>query len=411
MRNRLIAVLSTLVVAAASLGLAQELTVWVRSTALEPAFEAYNQQMASEGRDVRVRFNLIDPEDFPARFTTALAAGVAPDVVSIDLVLVPYYNSIGAFLDVTDQLAALPYASTLNEAMLRLGTWDERVFALPFAADVSALIFNRDMFRDAGLDPDAPPRTWGELVEHARQLTSDGTFGYGFSGGSAGGLMFTMMPYAWAAGGEWVSADGTRAALSHPITVEAVQMFTDLIHVHGATPPGVATYTYADFQDGFKQGRIAMITTGNFVVSDLNTNFPDIDFGVAPIPGRELGEISAFIGGDLIAIPQMSRYPEAAWDFVQFLLSEAVQVEVFARSGIIPVRSDLIDNPYFQAEPRYLVFGEAAQHGNVPFTTVYNELYNPFLTGMQDAFRQVKPVEQALADAERAMQIVLDRGP
>jgi len=72
MRNRLIAVLATLVVSAASLGIAQELTVWVRSTALEPAFEAYNEQMASEGKDVRVRFNLIDPEDFPARFTTAL---------------------------------------------------------------------------------------------------------------------------------------------------------------------------------------------------------------------------------------------------------------------------------------------------------------------------------------------------
>jgi multiple sugar transport system substrate-binding protein len=154
-----------------------------------------------------------------------------------------------------------------------------------------------------------------------------------------------------------------------------------------------------------------MMTTGNFVVSDLNANFPDIDYGVAPIPGRAAGDISAFIGGDLIAIPQMSRYPDAAWEFVQYLLSDAVQVEVFARSGIIPVRSDLIDNPYFEAEPRYLVFGEAAQHGHVPFTTVYNELYSPFLAGMQDAFRRVKPVGQALEDAERAMQIVLDRGP
>jgi multiple sugar transport system substrate-binding protein len=408
MRTKL-AVVALVMLLAGAIGFAQELTVWVRSTALEPAFEAYNQQMEAEGRDIRVRFNLIDPEDFAARFTTALAAGAAPDVVSIDLVLVPYYNSIGAFLDVTDQLADLAYADALNRAMLRLGTWDERVYALPFAADVSALIFNRDMFEAAGLDPDAPPSTWAELVEHARQLTRDGVYGYGFSGGSAGGLMFTMMPYAWASGGTWVSEDGTTAALDHPTTVEAVQMFTDMIHEYGTTPPGVATYTYADFQDGFKQGRIAMITTGNFVVSDLNNNFPDIDFGVAPIPGKNPGEISAFIGGDLIAIPQTSRYPEAAWEFVQYLLSDAVQVDVFARSGIIPVRSDLVDNEFFRAEPRYLVFGEAAQHGHVPFTTVYNELYRPFLEGMQDAFRQAKPVEQALLDASEAMQVVLDR--
>jgi multiple sugar transport system substrate-binding protein len=410
-RLSLSSAIALVVLLGTGVGLSQELTVWVRSTALESAFEAYNTQMEAEGRDVRVRFNLIDPEDFPARFTTALAAGMAPDVVSIDLVLVPYYNSIGAFLDLTDRFEALDYADTINSAMLRLGTWDERVYALPFAADVSALIYNRAMFEAAGIDPDSPPRTWAELVDYAQLLTGDGVYGYGFSGGSAGGLMFTMMPYAWAAGGRWVSEDGTTAELDDPVTVEAVQMFTDMIHEHDVTPPGVATYTYADFQDGFKQNRIAMITTGNFVVSDLTRNFPDIDFGVAPIVGKEAGQISGFIGGDLIAIPEMSRYPEEAWEFVQFLLSPDVQVEIFASSGIIPVRSDLHDNVYFQEEPRYLVFAESSRAGYVPFTTVYNELYRPFLEGMQDAFRQAKPVEAALDDAAREMQIILDRGP
>lgn len=390
---------------------AQELSVWVRSTALEPAFEAYNQRMQEEGRDVRVNFTLIDPEDFPARFTTALAAGAAPDVVSIDLVLVPYYNSIGAFMDLTERFESLEYGDTLNEAMLRLGRWNDRVYAVPFAADVSGLIYNRDMFEAAGLDPDQPPQSWDELVEFAKLLTSDETYGYGFSGGSAGGLMFTMMPYAWASGGSWVSEDGRTAELDHPVTVEAVQMFTDMIHEHEVTPPGTPTYTYSDFQDGFKQGRIAMITTGNFVVSDLTRNYPDINFGVAPIPGKNEGEISAFIGGDLIAIPHSSRYPDAAWEFIQFLHSPEVQVEVFARSGIIPVRSDLHDNPYFQEEPRYQVFAEASQHGHVPFTTVYNELYDPFLEGMQNAFRQTKPVEEALEDASERMQTILDRAP
>lgn len=413
-RKSFTGLLASLTLILASFGFSQEITelsVWVRSTALEPAFEAYNEQMEAEGRDIRVVFNLIDPEDFPARFTTALAAGVAPDVVSIDLVLVPYYNSIGAFADLTDQLAELEYADYLNRAMLHLGTWDERVHALPFAADVSALVYNRAKFEEAGLDPDSPPRSWAELIEYAQQLTGDGVFGYAFSGGSAGGLMFTMMPYAWASGGEWVSEDGSEARLEHDITVEAVQMFTNMIHEYEVTPSGVSTYSYTDFQDAFKQGRVAMMTTGNFVVSDLTRNFPDIDFGVAPIPGKEEGEISAFIGGDLIAIPEQSRYPEEAWEFVQFLLSPAVQVEVFASAGIIPVRSDLHDNEYFQEEPRYMVFAEASEAGHVPFTTVYNELYSPFLSGMQNAFRQVQPVEEALRQASEEMQQILDRGP
>ncbi|MDZ7802333.1 MAG: ABC transporter substrate-binding protein [Trueperaceae bacterium] len=400
---------STLFAIALTFAQAQELDVWVRSPALEPAFEAFNERMEEQGRDLRVNFSLIDPDDFPARFTTALAGGAAPDVVSIDLVLVPYYNSIGAFTELTENIESLEYSDTLNEAMLRLGTWNDELYAVPFAADVSALIYNRTMFEEAGLDPDDPPSTWGELVEAAEVLTGDGVYGYGFSGGNASGLMFTMMPYAWASGGRWVSDDGTMAELDHPVTVEAVEMFTNMINEYEVTPPGTATYSYSDFQDGFKQNRIAMISTGNFVVSDLTRNHPDIDFGVAPIPGREEGEISAFIGGDLIAVPDDSEHKDAAWEFIEFLLSPEVQVEVFARSGIIPVRSDLHDNEYFREEPRYLTFAEASRHGRVPFTTVYNELYDPFLEGLQKAFRETVPVEAALQEANQQMQEILDR--
>jgi multiple sugar transport system substrate-binding protein len=285
------------------------------------------------------------------------------------------------------------------------------VYALPFSADDSALIYNRTLFAEAGLDPDAPPTTWEDLVEYARILTDPeaGVYGYGFSGGSAGGLMFTMMPYAWANGGLWLSEDGTEARLDDPRTVEAVQMFTDMIN-EGLVPPGTPTYTYDDFQNGFKQGQIAMITTGNFVVADLVRNFPDIDFGVGLIPGQDGETFSSFIGGDLIAIPATSRYPDEAWDFIEFLLSEEVQVEVYAQNGIIPVRRDLHDNPYFEEEPRYKVFADALDQGYVPFTVVYNELYNPFLVGMQNAFLGNMSVEEALAQATEEMQIVIDRG-
>ena len=386
------------------------ITVWTRSETILSAFEAYNEALAEAGSNVRVDYTRVLPEEFPAKFTAALSAGEAPDVVSIDLILVPYYNSIGAFLDLTDRLADYEYKDELNQAMLNLGTWDGKVYALPFSADDSALIYNRTLFEEAGLDPDKPPTTWAELVEYARTLTDPekGVYGYGFSGGSAGGLMFTMMPYAWANGGLWLSEDGMTAAVNDPRTVEAVQMFVDMIN-EGLVPPGTPTYTYDDFQNGFKQGQIAMITTGNFVVSDLVRNFPDIDFGVALIPGQDGESFSSFIGGDLIAIPATSRYPDEAWEFIKFLLSEDVQIEVYAKNGIIPVRRDLHENEYFEAEPRYKVFAQALEVGYVPFTVVYNELYNPFLAGMQNAFLGNMSVEEALTQAAAEMQIVIDR--
>jgi multiple sugar transport system substrate-binding protein len=382
--------------------------LWTRTTSLFPAIDAFNAEMEAEGQDLRIEYTFVENADFPTKFTTALAAGEAPDVVSIDLVLVPYYNSIGAFMDLTDKYEALEYKDTLNPAMLNLGTADGHVYALPFGADVSALIYNRALFETAGLDPDAPPTTWAELRADAEALTTGDVYGYGFSGGSPGGLMFTMMPYAWANGGQWLNEDGTTAELDDPKTVEAVQFFVDMIN-DGLVPPGTATYSYDDFQNGFKQEKIAMMTTGNFVVSDLTTNFPEIDFGVALIPGQDGESFSAFAGGDLIAIPNGAKHLEEAWKVIEFMLSDAIQVEVFAKNGQIPVRSDLYDNAYFEAEPRYQVFAKALTVAYVPYTTVYNELYDPFLVGMQNAFTGEKPVEEALADATKDMQAVLDR--
>ncbi|HEX6971940.1 MAG TPA: extracellular solute-binding protein, partial [Limnochordia bacterium] len=116
---------------------------------------------------------------------------------------------------------------------------------------------------------------------------------------------------------------------------------------------------------------------------------------------------SSFVGGDLIGITQQSAHKDEAWELVAFLLSEDVQVEMFAANGVIPVRADFLRNEYFEREPRYLVFAEAVNVGRAPYTVAYNELYAPLVEHLDPAVRGQSPIPQALEQLARDIDIVL----
>ena len=82
----------------------------------------------------------------------ALSSGETPDIVSIDCVLVPYYASIGALKDITTEFSALDYKDTFSGGLLDLSTYDGKQYAVPFAPDVSVLLYNKDIFKANGLD-------------------------------------------------------------------------------------------------------------------------------------------------------------------------------------------------------------------------------------------------------------------
>lgn len=386
-----------------------ELAVWCREYAAAPLRAAVKMFNALDN-GIKVDVTAIPEQQFPDQLSTALASDEAPDLVSINATLPPYFSSIGAFTDLTERYDSLAFKEQFNPVVARLGEDRQGVqYALPFSADVSALVYNRGLFEEAGLDPDQPPVTWHELREAAQRLTTGDRYGYVFAGGEPGGHMFTFMPYVWANGGEYLSEDGRRALLDSPEAIEALQFFTDLTLGDKVTPPGVVNYNGAENSEAFTAEKAAMIVTGNFDVENLNTNFPDLDYGVTLIPKPTDGSHSAYSGGDLVAITSQTDYVEEAWEFIKFGLSEEVQVEAFAKNGILPVRKDLNDNRYFEEEPKYKVFADAYTIGQMPYSPKYFELYNPLLSGMQSALQGKKTPEEAFTEATAEMNRIIQR--
>ncbi|MEO5796501.1 MAG: sugar ABC transporter substrate-binding protein [Rhodoferax sp.] len=403
-----VAVAAGLLFSSAQAQTAQEFSFWIRASDagfVEPMVKTWNASHAS-----KAVLTVIPNDDFVTKFGTAVAGGAAPDVVAIDLIFVPAFAAAGQLSDVTADANALPFAKTLSPSHVRLAKYDGKQFAVPFSAESSLLLYNKALFKRAGLDAEKPPKTMAELEAAARKIAAlgKGVKGFYFSGACGGCNIFTLTPYVWASGGDILSADGKQETLDNPALRNTLSMYRRL-WTDGAMPGGAKTDNGANFISPFFTGKIGMVGTGAFAIGLLKKEHPEIDFGVAPLPGDK-GGTSSFAGGDSIAIPAASKHKKEAWEFIQWALSEEVQVEQFAKNGSIPVRSDLADNSYSKQDARFAMASAAMQAGRTPYSAKFNQLINdpngPWLAMIQEAVFG-KGVDVAIKDAQVSFRKIL----
>lgn len=378
---------------------AVELVVMGRNSMIGRAVDAFNAAMAEQGRDVRATF--IYEGLTHERLLVMHVSGTAPDVVSLDLIQGPKMYQAGVFTPLDRYLQEVPWVEELSPGMRRLGVWQGKTMMIPFFSDNSGLFVNLQRLAESGF-PEEPPATWDELIEIARKTTNPEEDRYGMEAlpkWGGGGYMFLWMPFVWSNGGRLLDDEGTRSLINSDEAEEALRLWHDLRNVHLVTRPSGSQ---------FAQGKDTFELSGNWGVANLKSNFPDLRWTVRLMPTRLPDQQpSSFVGGDLVGITEQSQYKDLAWELVKFLLSEEVQVDLFAANGIIPVRRDLMMNEYFQAEPRYFVFAEAVNVGRAPYTVAYNELYEPLVRNLDPAVQGETALRQALVQLEQEINLVL----
>ena len=170
-------------------------------------------------------------------------------------------------------------------------------------------------------------------------------------------------------------------------------------------PAGAKTDIGTNFFTAFTTGKVGIIASGAFAIGTLRDKYPNIHFGVAPLPGKDGGS-SSFAGGDVIAIPKGSKHPEQAWKFIDWCLQDNTQINLFAKGGSIPVRLDLTDQ-YVKRDPRYAQVVHGLEVGKTPDSVQYNQLINdshsPWTVLVQHAIFG-KSVDDAIAEAKLRFQ-------
>ena len=385
-----------------------EITIWARDS--EQGFMPQLVDLYNSSHAVKAKVTIIPAASFVQKLGTAASAGSGPDVSSIDLVYAPYFASAGALEDVTDLAASLPYKDSLSPSHQRLSTFEGKTYALPFTAEASALYYNKDLFKKAGLDPSKPPTTYAEMRADAKAIRALGSdyYGFTFAGACGGCNVFEFAPHIWASGGDVLSGDGKQATLGTPQVADALQLYRDM-WTDGSVSSASKNDAGTQQLPLFDSGKVGMITLGAFAIPTVEK--AKINFGVTPIPGKDGGSAS-FAGGDVISVISGTKNKPAAEDFVKWATDEQAQT-FLAKNGSVPVRTDLVPKIYASQGAPYAVFGQLMGTGKTPYSTVENAVFNdnngPWVKMINDAVFG-PDVASAQAAGQKSAQSLIDAG-
>ena len=357
------------------------ITMWTRSSIgdfTQALVDSYNASHENQ-----IDLTIIPFDAYQQKVATAAGADQLPDIVSSDVVYTPNYVAKGLFRDLTAEIDALPFKDELAPGHMAVGTLDDKMYAVPHDLDLSAIFYNKVLFRQAGLDAENPPTDLGGWMDAAAAVDALGgdVNGFYFGGNCGGCMLFTTWPSVWADGGSPLSDDGLSSRLDSG-AAEGVYGSYRQAWEDGLAPDAAQTETGATFGTPFGTGNIGWQMLGataynTYPVSDV------LEVGVAPIPGIDGGE-STFLGGDTLSIAATSENAPAAWDFLSWSVSDEAQVEVLAKNGNITARTDLADNEYSQADPNVVLFNSLVAVGETPnspnFGAVYNDANGPWNT-------------------------------
>ncbi len=373
------------------------LTLWTRAPLEKQAkllVAEYNKTHKNQ-----VELTVVPNDDYVAKVGAAAGSGGLPDLFAADIVYVPNWVKQGLFQDISKQIDGLSYKDAINKGHLAAGTLDGKEHVLPFVLDLSMMFWNKELFREAGLDPDTAPANLTEFAADAKKIQALGKKGvYGTATGlNCGGcLVFTWFPTIWADGGQVLADDGTTSQLNSATAKDVYAMWADLWK-SGAVLPSSKDESGATWTAAFTEGKVGLM----FYPATLLSSTP-FDAGVAGIPGPT-GGASTFVGGDGIGISKDSKKAAQAWNFLNWMMSEDAQVGVLAKDQDVVSRSDLAENEYAAKDPRLVTINKVAGQGDTPVAMNFQQAFNapgsPWVTLVRNAVLNGKNSVDADNDA------------
>lgn len=256
------------------------------------------------------------------------------------------------------------------------GTWDGKVYGLPFDNYSGLLYYNEAMLKEAGFD--RPPASWQELLDtYGPALTKDGKYAFALQsrrGETQSADSFMRM--VWAFGGSLIKPDTFEPNLSSPESLAGLKFRQDLMKY---MPPDIVEWDHDETVQGLAQGRVAMITEwSGFYATLANPETSTIteSLRVAVEPAGADGKPHPALGGFSLAVNAQSA-PEkqaAAWLFIQWITSEAKAKAFIENGGVAGRRSVYQDEALRQQYPYFAPLVESwEKYGNPVFRPRFPE--------------------------------------
>lgn len=290
-----------------------------------------------------------------------------------------------------------------------------KTWGIPFQRSTIVMYWNKDAFKDAGLDPEKAPKTWTELVEMGKKLTVKDAAGnvtqWGVAIPSTGYAYWLFQALAIENGVELMNAEGTKTFFDSPKAIEALQFFVDLSKKYKVSPEGTIDWatTPRDFFE--RKSAIMMTTTGNLTNVRNNAKFP---FGVGMLPANTRPGSPTGGGNMYIFKKGTPAEHEAAVTFVKWMTDTDRAARWGIETGYVATRPDAWETPamkeYVAKFPAAAVARDQLAYGVAELSTHENQRVTKALDdAVQAAITGSKTPEAALKEAQKEAERILRR--
>lgn len=333
--------------------------------------------------------------DYEKQLTLGVASGELPDLVILDGCDMASFIAMDLFGDVSDANIGWDeyIEGPMNSTMM-----DGKHYGIPFATNCTALYYNKDLFDAAGLDYPDENTTWDEFRELAKALTKDGVYGFGNAGTNTDEGTFQCLQWLYTAGGSYKDIESG---------VDAYTLMQEMIN-EGSWTKDVVNWTQSDVNNNFMAGNIAMQQNGPWQIPGIESNAPDLNYGVTVLPKRDAnsGQATSILGGENMGAVNKDDMSGAV-AFLEYYDQTDVMVNAMKLYGSFPPKTEAAQDSYWTDDPIQAAFIQQLETSIPRGPSALWPTYSAAIqTGFQEVMTSAKTPEQAAKDTQAAVDAI-----
>jgi ABC-type glycerol-3-phosphate transport system substrate-binding protein len=383
-----------------------EVRKWIQDE-FKPKFEAGNP-------GITINPTFIDWGDYLTKLTTAFAGGTAPDLTAGGSSMV-------------STVATKKQGTVINDLVKEWGQLDDfypmtqnviqykgNIYGLPTDIGVEALMWRKDLFEEAGLDPEKGPTNWDELIDYATKLTKrdgDAFKTAGFYLPSAGySTWHRWVAFLWQAGGDILNEDSTKVIVNEQPGVDALQFYVDLLNKYKVSPISAIEQTGPPI---FTTGQVAMMIGDQGSLAEVKQYAPDLydKVGVLSPPLKKVRAAGA-VFPDWVVVTSQTKNLQAAFKVLTAFADVDNNLKFNELYMTLPTRKSAAQKAKYISDDLLMVAMSKNVEFGMPWPQVpaFAKIREELTPMIQSAVNGEKTVKQALDDFAATIQHELDAG-
>jgi multiple sugar transport system substrate-binding protein len=330
-----------------------------------------------EETGAKVQWVEMKPPDIVQKFSTMSAAqSSAVDVIGVGAMHTVRYAAAGWLEDITDEL---DQAHFKDLTALTASMYKGRLVGLPDSGDLKLFYWNKKLFREAGLDENAPPNTVDELITYSRKITKD-TNGdgkadvFGFQPMGAANGKYTMFDYQmfyYQSGMDSFFDKNDNPIFNSPEGLKALK-YQEQLYKEGLIDPAMWTITgYEEFFQRFSEGLSGMCygwtSLWNYAKARPSSKIKD-DVAITVMP--QIKRRAGITGDQAFVISKFSKNKDVAVAFLKHINKPENTLDMMLRTGFLAGRKSVFDDPKVKNSdlaPMLVTAGKQLQYYNTRF--------------------------------------------